>query len=187
VIVSEDITGLHALLPIISALPFSLRMHLRDNKDASQFDYLPIHQAARGSDVQIINFVLQMGADINARLENSSTPLHQAAGQGNIKVIAHLISFCNANPYLKTRSKWLPVHVASNLKKKDAVQLFMDLYKNDNHDVFSEINKQVEDLNFRLNHCDYTCIVNWFQEHIMITAINITDTNIYFIDEPMDA
>jgi len=146
---NEDVKRLVSLGPIPQGF--------LEQKDSQNYDYKAIHLAAKKRNTEIIDILLKAGADVNEPYSNSSTPLHQAAGQGHLDIIVHLM-LNGASAFNYTRSNWLPVHVASTKKKDDAVNFFMDYYFKNKEELFNRIRQQVDDSNFKLKYCDYTSI-----------------------------
>ena len=65
----------------------------RANIDARNFknEEAPIHVAAQFQSTEIIDILLEEGADLEARDGNSCTPLHYAAGHNQKGMIQHLL------------------------------------------------------------------------------------------------
>lgn len=51
----------------------------------------PLHSAAAGKHIRIVNLLLQHGADPNLREQNGFTPLHAAAQNGDVETIRALL------------------------------------------------------------------------------------------------
>ena len=60
-----------------------------------------LHHAAWNGDREAVIFLLQQGADVDARNNEGSTPLHWAAWNGNLEV-ARLLLACGADPCAAT-------------------------------------------------------------------------------------
>ena len=63
-------------------------------------------------------FLLQHGADVNARDEYSATPLHYAAGKGDIRFVEILLKY-GAQNNLKTNENKTPSELAEDHKHGD--------------------------------------------------------------------
>ena len=66
------------------------------------------------SSFQLTQILIQScGADFNKPMYSGCTPLHVAAGWGNIEIVAYLISL-GADPYAVTDEGDMPIDLASN-------------------------------------------------------------------------
>ena len=71
----------------------------------------PIHAALARGDVQILELLLQMGADPNAVQERNFRPLHEAASSGNTVGVALLLMY-GADPSAKADDGQTPADLA---------------------------------------------------------------------------
>ena len=67
--------------------------------------------ASRSGNAVLIEFLIQMGADVNERDDNDWTALTHAANRGNIKCVQKLLNN-NADPLLYTNSFFYPHDLA---------------------------------------------------------------------------
>uniref|UniRef100_A0A8C5I9Y9 Ankyrin-2-like n=1 Tax=Gouania willdenowi TaxID=441366 RepID=A0A8C5I9Y9_GOUWI len=56
-----------------------------------QLGYTPLIVACHYGNVKMVNFLLQHGANVNAKTKNGYMPLHQAAQQGNTHIVSILL------------------------------------------------------------------------------------------------
>jgi len=66
------------------------------NKKYSIHDETMLHYVARYNWIQMVQYLIENGADVNALDGHIGTPLHDAAGSGNMCVIKYLLD-CGAN------------------------------------------------------------------------------------------
>jgi len=84
----------------------------------------PIHLASSGGNVEILEYLISKGANVNDKDEQGNTPLHNAAGQGQIKAMEILIAK-GAELEARNRLNLTPLQMAVMGKKKDAAQLLL--------------------------------------------------------------
>ncbi|MEE6485606.1 hypothetical protein FKM82_014347 [Ascaphus truei] len=72
----------------------------------------PLHLAAGYNNLEVVEYLLQHGADVNAQDKGGLIPLHNAASYGHVDVAALLIKF---NACVNANDKWAftPLHEAS--------------------------------------------------------------------------
>ena len=71
-----------------------------------------IHQACKAGDMQQVQELLQGGADLNSRDQDTYTPLHYAAWEGHIDVV-RLLTDGDADVNATTKAGQTPLHLAS--------------------------------------------------------------------------
>lgn len=81
--------------------------------NAEAFGRQPIHFAAMAGHVQILEYLLNKGADPNAPDSRSWTPLHWAANNNSAKAVESLIKH-KAEKQKKTDDGRLPMDLTSN-------------------------------------------------------------------------
>jgi len=86
----------------------------------------PVHFATIANQIEAIQRLFELGADINARDITGLTPLHQAAHAGNIDVIKRLIQL-GANIHAESVSGMRPLHYAAREGEAEAFQALLDL------------------------------------------------------------
>ncbi|XHS77277.1 ankyrin repeat domain-containing protein [Burkholderiaceae bacterium UC74_6] len=87
------LAALHADLPLVKRL-YKLRAQI------NRPGWTPLHYAASGTDEGVSDWLLQQGADINARAPNGSTPLMMAAKYGPYDLAPKLLA-AGADPKLR--------------------------------------------------------------------------------------
>jgi ankyrin repeat protein len=92
--------------------------------------FTPLHAAASGGSVEIVNFLLDKGLNIHARDENGIdwTPLHWVGKEGTVKV-ARLLIDRGADIYSKAMDGCTPLHIAAIHANYDVVEFFAREYK----------------------------------------------------------
>jgi len=107
-------------ISIWSAINFACMKHLRvalengakaNNKNSSD-GQTPLCRAAKVGDVEVIQTLIQHGADVNKAATSGTTPLLLAAHEGNAPAVELLISQ-GANVNAKTREGWTALHSAA--------------------------------------------------------------------------
>jgi len=81
-----------------------------------------IHEAAAGGDIEQIKSLISGGADVNAKDNNGSTPLHYAVILANMDVIKLLISN-GADVNAKDKEGRTPLSWAKDLENNELVDL----------------------------------------------------------------
>ena len=80
--------------------------------------------------LQIVELLLQHGANVDARDKNQYTPLHFAAQYGQIEVAKLLLDY-GANKDLEDQYGWTPLHIAMYYREGEFQQV-VDLLENNN-------------------------------------------------------
>jgi len=116
--VSSEDGDLVAVQRILSAGRQSL-----SSRDSMQ--RTPLHRAARGGQVQVMQFLLEKGADINARDEYEWTPLHMAAEANKPEAVKFLI---DRKADLSARDSDLrtALHRAAEHNSVDAIKVLLE-------------------------------------------------------------
>ena len=97
-----------------------ITVHMADvnEKDANDPDfilwiphgYTPLHYAARHGQVSVASVLIAAGADVNAKSDNGSTPLHQAASRS--ASAASILIAAGADVNAKNNNGFTPLHWA---------------------------------------------------------------------------
>lgn len=74
--------------------------------------YTPLHTACHFAKINMINFLLRYGANINAKTKLGYTPLHMGAQQGHVLVVKVLLKY-NANADELTSVRIVLLHLPS--------------------------------------------------------------------------
>ncbi len=85
---------------------------------------MSIHDAARDGNIEVVKQHLAAGTDVNAKDENSWTPLHSAAFKGH-KEIAELLIAKSASVNAKNGFGLTPLHSAAASGRKEIVELLI--------------------------------------------------------------
>ncbi|WCR53691.1 MAG: Phosphocholine transferase AnkX [Wolbachia endosymbiont of Ctenocephalides orientis wCori] len=110
-----------------------------DAKDRGGFT--PLHWAARNELLEVAEFLIGKGADVNAEVGNGTGDhlLHFAARKGLLAVIELLIKH-NADINVQDKQEKTPLHLAMQNDKKDIVEILL------NHDKINVIIKDKDGL-----------------------------------------
>jgi ankyrin repeat protein len=89
----------------------------------------PLHHAVRFGKIEIIQFLLDNGADVDARASkrHGKTPLHFAAEQSNVDVVTYLLEHMTPEQINATdKYGWTPLHIAARFSKTEIIPLLLD-------------------------------------------------------------
>ena len=71
-----------------------------------------LHVASQNCNLQVVDYLLSHGANIESKIFGGFTPLHVASYQNHLPVVEYLISH-GANIESKTKEGYTPLHIAS--------------------------------------------------------------------------
>ena len=94
-----------------------------DLVDVSQMAYglnRPLHVAAQEGNLEDIQVLNEVGAELHAKGEMGLTPLHYAAMDGNVEIIRLLLRL-GANKEMKDFDGLRPIDWARSLSKSEAI------------------------------------------------------------------
>jgi ankyrin repeat protein len=115
-------------LPTLKKLNFSTS-ELKDCSDTLKVKLEPhtlIHLAAKYNSADVLEyFVKKKIFKVDELVKNQSTPLHQAAHHGKLKVLEKLIRL-ESNPWLRTKSDYLPIHNAILRNQDKVVEILLN-------------------------------------------------------------
>ena len=95
-------------------------VHARENQST------PLHLASSRANADIVQLLIEIGADVHARDENQSTPLHLASSRENADIVQLLIENENGGDvHARDENQSTPVHLASSRGNADIVQLLI--------------------------------------------------------------
>ncbi|BFY98557.1 hypothetical protein BsWGS_01597 [Bradybaena similaris] len=81
-------------------------------RDTQGRNSTPLHLAAGYNNVEVAEFLLENGADVNAQDKGGLIPLHNASSYGHVDIAALLIKY---NTYVNAQDRWgfTPIHEAA--------------------------------------------------------------------------
>jgi ankyrin repeat protein len=93
---------------------------IKRGADVNKTGWAPLHYAASGADVYIVNLLLENSAYIDAESPNGTTPLMMAAMYGSTDVVNQLLQE-GADPDLKNQQKMTALDFAQRGNRPDAI------------------------------------------------------------------
>lgn len=103
----------------------SAKFQTNDEWEKGHMPYMPLHCAAMEGNIKVAEFLLNNGADVNAKDETYRvTPLHFAAGYGH-KDMAELLIARGAKVDAKASDGGTPLHNAASGGYKEVVELLL--------------------------------------------------------------
>jgi Ankyrin repeats (3 copies)/Ankyrin repeat len=97
-----------------------------DVHERDSLHWTKLHSAAFVGKVEVVNLLLEKGAEVNARAKDGATPLHLAVKRGHVSV-AKLLFTKGANLTAKDTEGNTPVHLASELYTIDMVKALISM------------------------------------------------------------
>jgi len=85
----------------------------------------PLHWATRGTDNEVLTYLIEKGADLNALDSNGTAPLHSLASRGNADGIRILLAK-GADIEIKSSNKSTPLHFAVLGKRVEIIRLLVE-------------------------------------------------------------
>ncbi|KAK5985554.1 Palmitoyltransferase [Trichostrongylus colubriformis] len=105
----------------------AVKIMLQDNpqllSSADNDGYTALHRAAYNNHVDVVTFLLEGGADAEARTNQGWTPLHSAANWGNYEVIGRLISH-GVDVNARSNGSVTALHLAISSQCENAENVF---------------------------------------------------------------
>ncbi|MEI6809586.1 MAG: ankyrin repeat domain-containing protein, partial [bacterium] len=99
--------------------------------DGNAGTFGPLHLAAERGDLDVVDLLIQSGADVNARGENGLTPLHRAAQMDRPEVVGRLLAK-GADVNAKSEFGATPLLTASAAGNPEIVKRLLDAKANAN-------------------------------------------------------
>jgi len=103
----------------------AIKSYVERGKDPSvkdSYGYTPLHYAARGGFLKIVELLLSSGADVMATTKASmSTPLHRAATTKHHNIVSLLLRH-NADPCCQDIDGNTPLHIAVKNKRIENIK-----------------------------------------------------------------
>jgi ankyrin repeat protein len=87
---------------------------------------MPLHWAARGTNNEVLAYLVEKGADLNALDNNGIAPLHSLASRGNAEGIKILLNK-GADLEIKSPNKSTPLHFAALGRQVEAIRRLVEL------------------------------------------------------------
>ena len=97
------------------------------DSDPNGWQRAPLHAAALKDHIELAEFLISEGADVNAQTKYKDTPLHFAVAQGDLKMVRQLVEH-GARADVKNDDDESPVDLA---EKKGDAQMLDELAKAD--------------------------------------------------------
>ena len=97
-----------------------------DVHERDSLHWTKLHSAAFVGKVEVVNLLLEKGADVNARAKDGATPLHLAVKRGHV-LAAKLLFTKGANLTAKDAEGNTPVHLASELYTTEMVKALISM------------------------------------------------------------
>lgn len=87
--------------------------------------YTPLHRACYGNNVKVVEYLVEKGAQIDAKTQDEWQPLHSACCWNNTECAETLIA-CGADVNAKSKGDQTPLHLlSSSSHNSPALQLFL--------------------------------------------------------------
>jgi len=84
-----------------------------------------LHKSSMSGDSKVVKYLVERGANINARDDQNWTPLHLSIREGNFDVCKYLIEN-GANINAKTYSGWTPSYIANIYRRPKILQYLIE-------------------------------------------------------------
>ena len=110
------------MLAALKGMPDVCAKLIARDADVNKTGWTPLHYAATGGHVEIIQMLLKQHAYIDAASPNKSTPLMMAAGYGTSAAVQALLT-AGADPFLKNSIGLTAIDFARGLQKPEAVEV----------------------------------------------------------------
>lgn len=78
-----------------------------------------LHEAAQEDDIELMHFLVQHHAHVDAQDFKGNTPLHCAAARNKVDAVWFLVNYCNANPIAKNSAGKTPLDKEMKCKYKE--------------------------------------------------------------------
>ncbi|XP_020281518.1 ankyrin repeat domain-containing protein 49-like [Pseudomyrmex gracilis] len=87
--------------------------------------YTPLHRACYADNVKVVEYLLEMGARLDAKTQDEWQPLHSACCWNNVECALTLIS-CGADVNARSKGDQTPLHLlCASSHNSPALQLFL--------------------------------------------------------------
>ncbi|OWR54015.1 ankyrin repeat domain-containing protein 49 [Danaus plexippus] len=112
-------------------------IHVKDDDG-----YTPLHRAAYSNHINVISFLISVGANIHAKTELGWTPLHSACNWNNYVSAARLLA-AGADPAALSDGEQTPLHLASAISHCKSTLLIL-LLREDAVEIYRRPNSSQE-------------------------------------------
>jgi len=109
----------------LNAVKDTVFNHPESVKHSDSDGYTALHRASYNNHLEIVDFLVENGADLSACTKEGWTPLHSASRWGHHKVVRRLLA-AGARVNAQSTGRQAPLHVASvNREARNVVQLLL--------------------------------------------------------------
>ena len=124
----------------------------------------PLHAAAKAGHKNLVDFLIQLGADKERRTTCGATPLHVAATTGRRDVVMLLITKkAQINQHIDANgstNRWTPLHCAASHGHNEVVRLLLD--SGANHTIASQSGMTPLHLAAESGHLNVVLMLHWY-------------------------
>ena len=124
----------------------------------------PLHAAAKAGHKNVVDFLIQLGADKEIRTTCGATPLHVAATTGRRDVVMLLITKkAQINQHIDANgstNRWTPLHCAASHGHNEVVRLLLD--SGANHTIASQSGMTPLHLAAESGHLNVVLMLHWY-------------------------
>lgn len=97
-----------------------------NSTDTTKRNLSALHHAAQLDLDKVVFYLLVAGANPNKQDSDGNTPLHFAAGRGNVQIAKMLIE-CNSDPTISNNSGYNAFHSALNSRNSELINIMREV------------------------------------------------------------